>query len=217
MRQVRTRRPRVAGHRPPPKTHPPAMNAPLFCWHSRARSASRSAQARRVASCSAGDSAHPKRPPPKSTLSRIPRLSCLMIPLPYIPNSDGDARSRRRQASEHLAVRFLVWNTGQLRHRNRVACRWWLRAGVEGYAQGARGLCAFVPAPRGEPGDFDDRARAPTVTAFPYPRSTGPPRPARSRWPARFRGGARHDRGSGWTPRSHLPAHPAPFAVATPR
>jgi len=64
-------------HGPPPPAQPPARNPRPARWHSRARSASLSSQAWRMASCSADDSEQPWTRPAQRIAARIAGRMCL--------------------------------------------------------------------------------------------------------------------------------------------
>lgn len=69
----------------PPRTQPPAINPPPARRHSRARSASLSSHARRMASCSAGDIEQPGSLPAKRIPARIPARTWLNGWAPWGP------------------------------------------------------------------------------------------------------------------------------------
>jgi len=93
---------------PPPPVQPPATNPRPARWHSRARSASLSSHAWRIASCWAGDIEHPWRIPAKTSptlISERPIGDALWVNLTATYRtqfSDGFQNSRRTRPATAL-------------------------------------------------------------------------------------------------------------------
>jgi len=79
----------VKDHGPPPPPQPPATNPRPAREHSRARSASLSSHAWRIASCWADDIEHPWRLPHRSSPTRIPRTFSRTTRSPDPPAAEG--------------------------------------------------------------------------------------------------------------------------------
>ena len=99
---------RVKDHGAPPPVQPPATNPRPARWHSRARSASLSSHAWRIASCWAGDIEHPWRIPAKTSptlISERPIGDALWVNLTATYRtqfSDGFQNSRRTRPATAL-------------------------------------------------------------------------------------------------------------------